>query len=1124
MRCNNSICVPNRWKCDLDNDCGDGTDEENCEIRNCSLTDEFRCDNNHCIPLSFRCNGELNCQDGSDERNCSEVTCHPKQFRCVSSNFCILEEWRCDGDPDCPDASDEMGCGNTTCPSSEFTCHNRECISASWRCDGEDDCGDGSDEDPQACSEFQCEVHRFRCQNSKCIPREKLCDGMDDCGDNSDESHLTCRGNMKCATHRYTCRTGECIDHKLVCDSKQDCPDGSDEQDCDDTAASCHFGQCSQLCFPKKLPPHNPSSSGTSFLQHQQSNCACAPGYAKSTTSRTDLTGGSCVAEGEPAILLVASENGLRKVNPYKPAVQELSDILATVSNTTIHRIESVDVLQEAHQVTLFWTSTHTREVYRFTAQISGGSLGNTSSSQASTAITTRTSMSVIRRKRSTTGPTTVGRNLISPRGVGVDWLARNIYWVDAGSGTITISSLDGTTQRILISDGLDQPHELAIEPELGYLFWTDWGSKPKIERSKLDGTHRTAILSTGLEWPTGLALDYPAQRLYWCDSKSATVGAADYEGKNRYLIWDFGRTSNVKPYKMDLFEDWIYISSHHTVNAILKINKFGKGEMHYLARELQKVSDIVIVQRIKQSLPPESATRHPLHNHPCLARPCGDHAICVRKSAAQSACLCGDGLAEMVQSALCDHPATIPVMPSPLTPLPTTPPSMTGCNLDCKNGGSCYMDTDSNPRCACTAQYEGATCEHLIASCLGHCLNGGKCVVEVGPRSAPGPDSKDIKSLFCECPHGWSGDRCQDRVDLCAGFCLNDGICSVDSAGNAECACPRDFSGLRCQHCPEFNCENGGTCVEVNSQNRSSTSLSHVCQCELGFSGIRCDISVCDKFCRNGSCTIVNGTPWCTCHPGYKGHQCDEETCSNYCLNQGTCKRLNGGNRMLCLCPVGYRGRRCEKNVCSCKNGGTCLVEGDRRRCACQPSFMGTHCEIFVGSSCADMPCQNAARCELDEVTLRPVCHCTAGYGGQFCERKQSAFDRCADYCKHGTCITAGVGPHGVPRCKCDPGWTGSRCQHSTRCSEYCMNGATCFPGHTDRDLPTCVCMPNYIGMRCQELRRDLLPGSSATGADASSPKTSIWFYLFIIVPLSIVSSFSVILASFLAYKYRRK
>jgi len=72
-------------------------------------------------------------------------------------------------------------------------------------------------------------------------------------------------------------------------------------------------------------------------------------------------------------------------------------------------------------------------------------------------------------------------------------------------------------------------------------IYWTDWGSVPKIERSYMDGTGRMVIANTSLFWPNGLTLDYATDKLYWADAKHHVIECSDLYGHNRRTIVDQG-------------------------------------------------------------------------------------------------------------------------------------------------------------------------------------------------------------------------------------------------------------------------------------------------------------------------------------------------------------------------------------------------------------------------------------------------------------------------------------------------------------------------------------------------------------------------------------------------------
>lgn len=99
----------------------------------------------------------------------------------------------------------------------------------------------------------------------------------------------------------------------------------------------------------------------------------------------------------------------------------------------------------------------------------------------------------------------------------------RYIYWTDHGVvPTIQRALLDGLDVLNLFPSGLSKPGPLTIDPYNDMLFWVDTEER-RIESSNLLGGNRRILVDKNIENILGIAVFN--ERLYWVDEKRQLIG-----------------------------------------------------------------------------------------------------------------------------------------------------------------------------------------------------------------------------------------------------------------------------------------------------------------------------------------------------------------------------------------------------------------------------------------------------------------------------------------------------------------------------------------------------------------------------------------------------------------------
>ncbi|XP_055136598.1 low-density lipoprotein receptor-related protein 6 isoform X8 [Symphalangus syndactylus] len=204
------------------------------------------------------------------------------------------------------------------------------------------------------------------------------------------------------------------------------------------------------------------------------------------------------------------------------------------------------------------------------------------------------------------------------PEGMAVDWLGKNLYWADTGTNRIEVSKLDGQHRQVLVWKDLDSPRALALDPAEGFMYWTEWGGKPKIDRAAMDGSERTTLVPN-VGRANGLTIDYAKRRLYWTDLDTNLIESSNMLGLNREVIAD----DLPHPFGLTQYQDYIYWTDWSR-RSIERANKTSGQNRTIIQGHLDYVMDILVFHSSRQSGWNECASSNGHCSHLCLAVPVG--------------------------------------------------------------------------------------------------------------------------------------------------------------------------------------------------------------------------------------------------------------------------------------------------------------------------------------------------------------------------------------------------------------------------------------------------------------------------------------------------------------------
>ncbi|KAF7993148.1 hypothetical protein HCN44_005929 [Aphidius gifuensis] len=104
-----------------------------------------------------------------------------------------------------------------------------------------------------------------------------------------------------------------------------------------------------------------------------------------------------------------------------------------------------------------------------------------------------------------------------------IDWISRNIFWVNHNLNTIFVASLDNSSMKLSLINNISNAKYICVHPSRGKIYWlNNCGKSCQIETANEDGSNRSIFLSgSQVQQAASLIIDITSDKLCWIGGKN---------------------------------------------------------------------------------------------------------------------------------------------------------------------------------------------------------------------------------------------------------------------------------------------------------------------------------------------------------------------------------------------------------------------------------------------------------------------------------------------------------------------------------------------------------------------------------------------------------------------------